>query len=207
MRRSPLPPSLRRVVENLSTLPGIGEKTATRLALAILRWPQQKAKELGRSIAVLHERINLCSQCFTFSEADPCDICTDPKRDPSVICVVEDPGDIVAIERAGVFRGVYHVLHGAISPMDGIGPEELKIKELLERIDRGAGTDSPVKEVILANSSTAAGEVTASFLSDCLSGKGITVTRIACGIPMGMDIKYADPITLKQAMILRNTVK
>ncbi len=204
MASKALPPALQRLIENLSMLPGIGEKTATRLALTVLRWPQNRAKELGHSIMELHERIKLCSMCFTFSEDDPCSICSDQKRDHSIICIIEDPGDIVAIEKAGVFNGLYHVLHGALSPMDGIGPQELKINELLVRIDNSKKQGIPIKEIIIATSSTAQGEATASYLSDLLTNKGVKVSRIACGIPMGMDIKYADPMTLKQAISARN---
>ena len=202
-----LPPARERLVANLCMLPGIGEKTATRLALAILRWPESKARELGESITQLHSRIRLCSTCFTFSEDDPCAICRDLRRDHSVICVVEDPGDILAIEKSGIFRGIYHVLHGAISPMDGIGPDDVKAKELLKRIERSRKDGATeIKEVIIATSSTAAGEATASYLFDIIGKSGVNVSRIACGIPVGMDIKYADPHTLKQAISQRVAV-
>ncbi len=204
MASKALPPALERLIADLSMLPGIGEKTATRLALSILRWPESRARELGEAITQLHSRIKLCTTCFTFSEDDPCAICGDPRRDHTIICVVEDPGDIIAIEKSGIFRGTYHVLHGAISPMDGIGPEDVKAKELIRRIEeskRAGGTE--VKEVIIATSSTAPGEATASYLSDIIEKSGVKVSRIACGIPVGMDIKYADPHTLKQAISQR----
>jgi len=196
-----MPPALDRLVKNLMRLPGIGEKSAVRLALQILRWPRSIASEFSESIAELHEKIGLCSTCFTFSETDPCAICSDPKRDRGIVCVVEEPGDVLAIERAGCFTGLYHVLQGALAPMDGIGPDELKIRELLARIDR-----EEIKEIIIATSSTVAGEATAAYLSDLLSDKDIKATRIACGIPMGADLKYADQMTLKRALESRTSI-
>lgn len=195
---SAFPPALTRLIKNLSRLPGVGEKTATRMALQILRWPAPQARELAGSIGELHEKIRLCSRCFTFSQEDPCPICSDSRRDSTTICVVEDPGDLLAIEKAGAFRGRYHVLHGVLSPMDGIGPEQLRISPLLERIGREG-----VEEVVLATSSTAAGEATATYLSDLLQGRGVKTSRIACGIPMGMDLKYADKMTLQRALAAR----
>ena len=200
---SAFPPALERLIKNLSRLPGIGEKTATRLALHILRWPKELAGELAESIDVLHDRIQLCSSCYTFSEQDPCPVCSDPKREPSTICVVEEPGDLLAMEKTRVFRGVYHVLHGVISPMDGIGPEQLKINELLARVD--SALNNELKEIIIATSSTAAGEATAAYLAELLSRKGIKTSRIACGIPMGMDLKYADRMTLQRAIEARTS--
>lgn len=192
---SPFPPALSRLIKNLSMLPGVGDKTATRLAMTILRWKESQARELAASIGELHGRIKLCSTCFTFSEEDPCPLCRDPRRERDTLCVVEDPADLLVIEKAGGYRGLYHVLHGLLSPMDGIGPEQLRIEELMTRLAR-----ERVKEVILATSSTASGEATASYLADRLAGVGVSVSRIACGIPMGMDIKYADGQTLQRAM-------
>ncbi|NIA08784.1 MAG: recombination protein RecR [Nitrospiraceae bacterium] len=192
------PPALSRLIKSLKRLPGVGEKTATRFALQILRWPQGQAQELAGSISELHGKIRLCSICFNFSEQDPCPICSDPKRDRSMVCVVEDPGDLLAIERAGVFRGRYHVLHGVIAPMQGIGPEQLKIQELLERIKKEG-----IKEIILATSSTVAGEATSAYLTEVLKNSAVQITRIACGIPMGMDLKYADKMTLQRALEAR----
>ncbi len=189
------PPALNRLIKNLERLPGVGEKTAARFALQILRWPQAHAQELAGSILELHDKIRLCSICFNFSEQDPCPICSDPKRDSSTVCVVEDPGDLLAIEKVGVFRGRYHVLHGVIAPMDGIGPDQLKIQKLLERIEREG-----IKEVILATSSTVAGEATSAYLTEVLKDSAVRITRIACGIPMGMDLKYADKMTLQRAL-------
>jgi len=193
-----MPKALERLIENLKSLPGIGEKSATRLALHILRWKESQAQELAQSIAELHQKIGICSRCYTFSEQDPCPICVDSSRDSSAICVVEDPDALVAIEQSGVFRGCYHVLHGVLSPMDGIGPEELKIRELLKRIGQ-----QDIKEVILATSSTVAGEATAAYIAKLLEGTNIKLSRIACGIPMGMDLKYADKMTLQRALEAR----
>lgn len=190
-----VPPALERVITNLSQLPGIGKKTATRLALNILRRPEHQAKELALSLSELHSSIQLCSCCFTFSENDPCVICGDPKRDGSLVCVVEQPGDLIAIEKTATFHGHYHILHGVLSPIDGIGPGEIKINELEARIASGV-----VKEVLIATSSTVPGEATASYLIDRFSNLQVKLTRLACGIPMGMDIKYADKYTLARAI-------
>jgi recombination protein RecR len=197
---SAFPPALSRLIKNLKRLPGVGEKTATRFALQILRWPKAQAQELVISVAELHDKIGLCSVCFTFSEQDPCPVCSDPKRDTSVVCVVEDPGDLLALEKTGAFRGRYHVLQGVLAPMEGIGPDQLKIGQLLERIKKG-----DIKEVILATSSTVAGEATSAFLAESLKKFDVQVARIACGIPMGMDLKYADQMTLQKAMEARTS--
>lgn len=195
---SAFPPALLRLVKNLSGLPGIGEKTATRLALAIMRWPEPRIREFTESIKEIKEKIRFCSVCFSFAEVDPCPICADNRRIPDTVCVVEDPGDMMAIEKSGGFRGRYHVLHGLISPMDGLGPDQLKIKELICRVraDR-------IKELILATSPTVAGEATAAYLSGLLQDQDVTITRIACGVPMGMDLKYNDDMTLKRAIEAR----
>jgi len=190
-----VPPALERLIVELIKLPGIGRKTATRLALYMLRRPANETLALADGLSALHASIRLCSQCLTFSETDPCPICSDVKRNNRLICVVEEPGDMIAIEKTGSFKGLYHVLHGVLSPMDGIGPEELKIKALYRRLQSGA-----VDEVFLATSSTVPGEATASYLIDTLQGFSPRVTRLACGIPMGMDIKYADVHTLAHAV-------
>jgi len=190
-----VPPALERLIEDFTRLPGIGRKTATRLALYLLRRPAAEALALSESLAGLHSSIRLCSRCFSFSETDPCSICGDARRNEHLVCVVEEPGDLMAIEKTGAFRGVYHILHGVLSPMDGIGPDELKIRELFERI-----RTQEIEEILLATSSTVPGEATASFLVDRLSGMPVKVTRLACGIPMGMDIKYADEHTLARAI-------
>ena len=190
-----IPPALERLVKNLMRFPGIGEKSAMRMAIQVLRWPSSVAKELATSISELHEKIGLCSRCYTFSQSDPCSICSDSTRIQDLLCIVEEPGDVIAIEKTGSFKGLYHVLQGVISPRDGIGPDELKISELLERIPREG-----IREVIIATSSTVSGEVTANYLLDYLKGKDIRISRIACGIPLGTDLKYADPLTLKRAL-------
>lgn len=195
-----LPPALENLIENLSFLPGIGKKTATRLALNILRRPSSQAKNLALALSELHGSIQLCSCCFTFSESDPCDICAEPKRQADIICVVEQSADLLAIEKTATFPGHYHILHGVLSPIDGIGPEEIKIKELLARVSNGT-----VKEVIIATSSTVPGEATANYLADTLKATPVKLTRLACGIPMGMDIKYADKYTLAKAIEARST--
>ena len=192
-------PALERLIEDLSQLPGIGKKTATRLALNVLRRPPGYARELSGALAELHEAIRLCSCCFAFSESDPCAICADPRRHAELVCVVEEPGDLMAIEKTGTFRGHYHILHGVLSPIDGIGPDELKVRELISRSHNGV-----VKEILIATSSTVPGEATASYLIDTLKKAPVRLTRLACGIPMGMDIKYADRHTLARAIESRS---
>ncbi|MDR3090106.1 MAG: recombination mediator RecR [Desulfobulbaceae bacterium] len=197
-----LPPALERLIEALSRLPGIGNKTATRLALNILRRPRAQAAELAAALEALHQSIRLCSHCFAFSEEDPCAICADPRRDSGLICVVEESGDLLAIEKTASFKGRYHILHGVLSPIDGIGPDELKIKELEARAKSGA-----IDEILIATSSTVPGEATASYLLDRLADAPVQLTRLACGIPMGMDIKYADKHTLAKAIESRAVVR
>jgi recombination protein RecR len=197
-----LPPALENLIEQLSRLPGIGKKTATRLALNILRKPPSLARDLAASLGALHDAIQLCSCCFSFSESDPCSICGDPRRQADTICVVEQSGDLLAIEKTDSFRGHYHILHGVLAPMDGIGPDEIKVRELVARVHSGT-----VQEVIIATSSTVPGEATASYLIDLLHREPIRLTRLACGIPMGMDIKYADRYTLAKAIESRSTAK
>jgi len=193
-----VPPALDRLIRDLSRLPGIGNKTAARLAMNILRRPRTEACELASALSDLHDSIQLCSCCFTFSEDDPCVICADPRRNEKLVCVVEQPGDLLAIEKTGSFDGHYHILHGVLSPMDGIGPGEIKIEALMAKIGSGV-----IREVLVATSSTVPGEATASFLIDLLHNKGVILTRLACGIPMGMDIKYADRYTLARAIETR----
>ncbi len=197
-----IPPALERLIQQLSRLPGVGKKTATRLALTILRKPRGLAHDLGTALLDLHSSIQLCSCCFTFSDSDPCAICGDPKRNGETVCVVEQSGDLMAIEKTEIFRGHYHVLHGVLSPIDGIGPDEIKVRELMARIKSGA-----ISEVIIATSSTVPGEATASFLIDVIRKENVTLTRLACGIPMGMDIKYADKYTLAKAIEARAETK
>lgn len=197
-----VPPALDRLIKDLAKLPGIGQKTATRLALYILRRPSSEARSLVENLAVLHSSITLCSRCFAFSETDPCFICGDVRRNNHLVCVVEEPGDLLSIEKTGAFRGVYHILHGVLSPMDGIGPNEIKFRELCGRLENG-----DVEEVLLATSSTVPGEATASFLMNHLRKYPVRITRLACGIPMGMDIKYADEHTLARAIESRQAVE
>lgn len=194
-----IPHALERLIQDLTRLPGIGKKTASRLALNILRRPPAEARELASALMELHSSIQLCSCCFTFSEHDPCELCKDPKRDPQIICVVEQPGDLLAIEKTNSFHGHYHILHGVLSPIDGIGPGEIKIAELEARVTSGT-----VKEILIATSSTVPGETTANYLIDRLQKAAVTVSRLACGIPMGMDIKYADKYTLAKAIESRS---
>lgn len=189
-----MPAALSHLIDDLGRLPGIGPKTATRLALHILRRPASEAQALGRDLADLHGSIKLCGKCFAFSEDDPCAICSDARRKQDIICVVEGPGDLLAIEKTGAFKGLYHILHGVLSPMDGIGPAEIKIEALLGRIK-----SQHIKEVFIATSSTVPGEATASYISERLMSM-VTVSRLTCGIPMGMDIKYADEHTLSRAI-------
>ena len=196
-----VPPALEKLIRELTRLPGIGRKTATRLALHHLRRPASEAQALAAALAGLHDNIRLCSSCFAFSESDPCVICNDATRDSSLVCVVEEPGDLMAIEKTAAYRGLYHILHGVLAPMDGIGPDELKVRELLERIAR-----NEIGEVLIATSSTVPGEATANYLMDRLAGLKVRVTRLACGIPMGMDIKYADEHTLARAIESRQTI-
>ncbi len=195
------PAAINRLIKNLSRLPGIGEKTAERLALHLLRTPEAEGMELARSIYELKQKIRLCSQCFAFSDHELCVICRNPSRDGGLLCVVESPADLAALEKTGAYPGRYHVLHGLLSPMDGISPGDLRIRELIRRIEKG-GT----REVILATGTSLEGEATASYLSETLSKYPVKVTRIASGVPMGGDLKYVDQVTLKKAMEARRAV-
>jgi recombination protein RecR len=189
------PKPLRRLITLLSRLPGIGEKTATRLSLHLLKMPRTALAELGDAIAGLSEAVIRCSRCFNFADADPCALCTDPARRDDILCVVEDPTDIVPIEKSGEHKGRYHVLGGAISPIDGVMPEDLHIRELLERISQGG-----IAEVILATNLTAEGESTASYLAGVIKPLNVRVTRIAYGMPVGSDLEYADEVTVGRAI-------
>ena len=198
-----VPQPLARLIADLNRLPGVGKKTATRLALHLLRRPAVEAQNLGRDLLELHKLITLCSECFAFSETDPCSLCRDAGRDGGLVCVVEEPDDLMAIEKTGAYRGRYHILHGVLSPMDGIGPAELKVDALVERMKGQA-----VREVLIATSSTVPGEATAAFLAKLLQERtGAKVTRLAHGIPMGMDIKYADEMTLARAIEARQDTR
>ena len=199
---------LEQLIDELVKLPTIGQKSAQRLALHLLRAPREDAIRLSESIRALREKVGFCGTCGNFSEADPCPICTDARRDGTVICVVEQPGDVIALERTGQFRGRYHVLGGALSPLDGTTPETLRIRELLERIRTGGeGGVSEVQEVILATNPNVAGEATALYLTRLLVPVGLKVTRIARGVPMGSDLEYSDLVTLTRALEGRQRVE
>ena len=188
-----------KLIEAFNRLPGIGPKTAQRLTFHILRAPDGEARALASALVAVREEVVFCERCFNISDAPLCPICRDPGRDQSRLCVVEEPLDVLALERTGEFRGIYHVLHGAISPIDGIGPDRLKIRELLARVDEAAET-APFTEVILATNPTLEGEATAMYLDERLDGKVGSVTRIARGIPVGGDLEYADEVTLIRAL-------
>jgi recombination protein RecR len=188
-------PSMTRLVQELMRLPGIGEKTAGRLAFHVLRADRAHAEALAQALLAVKDETRLCSVCFALTEADPCPICDDPTRAADAICVVEEPADLIAVERAREFRGRYHVLHGTLAPLDGVGPEDLKIQPLLVRLRGGA-----VREVILATNPTAEGEATALYLAKLIKPLGLRVTRIAHGIPVGGDLEYADVMTLGRAL-------
>ena len=188
-------PSIEKLIQSFEKLPSIGNKTAARLAFYILNASEEETNEFVSSIINAKKNLKYCSKCYNISDTDPCTICGNPKRDQTQICVVEDVRDIIAMERTHEFKGVYHVLHGSISPMNGIGPEDIKIKELLARL-----MDGQVKEVILATNPRVEGEATAMYLSKLIKPLGISVTRIAHGIPVGGDLEYTDEITLTKAL-------
>jgi len=190
-----LPDPLARLVDELARLPTVGPKTAQRLAFHILRMPEEEVRQLAQAILDARARMRSCSICFNLTDVDPCAICTSPTRDPSVLCVVEDPRDVLAMERTREFKGRYHVLQGAISPLDGIGPEDLRIRELLQRLEGGE-----VREVIIATNPRVEGDATAIYLTRLIRPLGIKVTRIAHGLPVGGDIEYADEVTLAKAL-------
>ncbi len=191
------PPSLERLIEQFSRLPGIGQKSATRMALHVLRSERELAESLARSLVEVKEKIRFCSTCCNVTDEDPCPICRDPSRGNAILCVVESAGDQLALESAGCFRGRYHVLQGVLSPLDGVGPEDLKIKEMMARLEREG-----IREVVLATNPTTEGEATAAFLAQLLHGKddSLRITRIALGVPMGGDVKYMDRMTLDHAL-------
>jgi recombination protein RecR len=196
------PAPLSRLIQEFSKLPGIGEKTAARLAFHLLKGKREDVMSLAESIAKLRQAIGLCRQCFGFSELDPqsddgtlCTVCRNPERAKDTICVVEEPGDLIAVEKSQEFQGLYHVLHGTISPLDGVGPDALRIRELLARIQEGS-----IREVIVATNPTMDGEATALYLSKVIKPLGIAVTRIARGLPVGGDLEYIDVVTLGKAL-------
>jgi recombination protein RecR len=187
-----------RLLEELERLPGIGPKSAQRLAYHILRGDTESAERLAEAISEVKRTIRFCGRCFNFAEGEECEICADVRREPSILCVVEEPRDVVAIERTGEFRGRYHVLQGAISPMDGIGPEQLRVRELVERVGAGG-----IAEVILATDPDVEGETTALYVARLLKPLGVRVTRIASGLPVGGDLEFADEVTLGRALEAR----
>jgi recombination protein RecR len=192
------PDPLNRLVAQLAKLPGIGEKTAQRLAFHILRAPSEYASDLSQAIREVKERVHFCSRCFSLTDTDLCGFCRDSKRDERVLCVVETYADLMALERTREFKGRYHVLHGVLSPLDGVGPEQLRIKELLTRLG-----DGHVEEIILATNPDVEGEATALYLTRLLKPMGLRVSRIAQGLPMGGDLEYADQATLAKALSAR----
>jgi recombination protein RecR len=189
------PEPVARLIDALQRLPGIGPKTAQRLTFFLLKRPAEEVRELTESLKAVKERIVSCRICFNVTDEDPCRICSDPRRDEHVLCVVEEPNDLLAMERTGEFRGRYHVLLGALSPLDGIGPDDIKVRELLGRLEAGR-----VTEVILATNPNVEGEATALYLAKLLRPLGIRVTRIARGLPVGGDLEYADQVTLSKAL-------
>jgi recombination protein RecR len=195
-----LPPSLSRLIEALTQLPGIGPKTASRLAFYLWRAPAETALTLAEALRDLKANTRLCSVCFNITESDPCPICADSELEHYLICVVEEPMDVAAIERARAYRGVYHVLHGVLSPINGIGPDDLRIDALVDRVRRAAERGQPIREVILATNPTVEGEMTAAFIQRKLAGLGVSVTRLARGLPAGGDLEYADEVTLSRAL-------
>ena len=190
-----------RLIEEFSKLPGVGPKSAQRLTYYLLRASQEDAQALAQAILEVKEKIILCSICQNITDADPCAICNNDQRDRGIICVVEEPLDILALERTGSYRGMYHVLHGVISPMDGIGPDDLKVRELLARLK-----SDEVREVIMATNPNLEGEATSMYLTRLISPLGLKVTRLARGLPMGADLEYADNVTLARALEGRQEV-
>lgn len=190
-----------RLIDELGRLPGVGPKSASRMAYFLLRAPREQALALAEAVIEVKDRIVLCSRCFNITEQNPCAVCQDTTRDQSVICVVEEPLDVLALDRTGEYRGLYHVLHGAISPVDGIGPDKLRIRELVDRVER----ERPA-EVILAMNPNIEGDATAMYIARQLAASGVTVSRPASGLPVGGDLEYADEITLGRALAGRRAL-
>jgi recombination protein RecR len=190
-----------RLIQELAKLPGIGEKTASRLALHILRSSRETADALARAILEVKEKIRLCTRCFNLTDQDLCRICQDARRSQEVVCVVSGPEDLMALERSGSYQGLYHVLHGVLSPLEGIGPQDLRLEELLSRLREGK-----IREVILATNPSVEGEATAQYLSQVIKPLGVRVTRIARGVPMGGDLQYIDQVTLSKSLENRGPI-
>jgi recombination protein RecR len=203
---SPVIEPVARLIEAFSRLPGIGPKTAQRLTFHLLRAPDAEARSLATALVAVRDQVVFCDRCFNISDAPLCPICRDPARDPLRLCVVEEPLDVLALERTGEFRGLYHVLHGAISPIDGIGPDRLRIRELLARAHEAKRNGAALEEVILATNPTLEGEATAMYLAERLEGDVTVVSRIARGLPVGGDLEYADEVTLIRALQGRRAV-
>ncbi len=193
------PHSIVNLIRSIAKLPGIGEKTAERLAMHILRSPRKEVEQLVKSIMDAKDKVRFCKLCHGLSDDEICKICIDPTRDTSLICVVEQPADMVAMEKSGAFIGRYHILSGVLSPMNGVGPEDIRLGELIAKIEPGK-----IKEVVLATSTTVEGEATASYIAEQLAKFSVKVTRIASGVPIGGDLKYVDQVTLKKAMETRH---
>jgi recombination protein RecR len=194
------PEPVEQLITELSRLPGIGRRSAQRLAFYLLRRPREEALALAEALVAVKDKIHFCRQCFNFTDADLCVFCRDARRDTNLLCVVEEPSDIIPIEKGGDFRGLYHVLGGSLSPLDGVDPEHLRIKELVERVDAGG-----VTEVIMATNPNTSGESTAMYIADALRGK-VRVTRLASGLPVGADLEYADEATVSRAILGRREI-
>src|SRR5688572_6115538 len=196
---------IRRLVQELSRLPGIGEKTATRLAFHLVRGNRQQVLDLAQALVDVTDKIRLCSICMNMTEQDPCTLCSDPRRDGETICVVASPSDLIAIDRGGHFRGRYHVLHGLLSPLEGIGPDDIRVAELVRRL--GTGDSGPqVREVIIATSPSVDGEATAMYVARVIKPLGVKVSRIATGLPVGGELEYSDQATIARALAGRATM-
>jgi recombination protein RecR len=197
------PAPVMRLIDEFSRLPGIGPKTASRLTFYLLRNSADRAQALAEALQELHEKVLFCSQCFNIAETDPCSVCSDEYRDRSIICVVEEPLDVLAIERTREYHGLYHVLHGKIVPVEGIGPEDLKIAELIDRVN---SSEPEVREIIVATNPNLEGEATAMYISRQFAGGKVKLTRLARGLPVGGDLEYADEITLSRALSGRSEI-
>jgi recombination protein RecR len=195
------PPPVERLIASLRRLPGIGEKSATRLAFFLLSAPEGMVEELSSAIARLKKEVVLCEECFDLTDVSPCALCRDPRRDATLLCVVEEPADRAAVDRSGGFTGLYHVLGGALAPIDGIGPEQLRVEELARRVERRG-----VREVILATNPNAEGDATAHYVAERLRPLGVRLTRIACGMPLGGDLEYADQVTIGRSLQNRREI-
>jgi recombination protein RecR len=197
---NPYPPIVTNLIRRLSKLPGLGEKSATRIVMHLLRSPKEEAESIAEAIQQMRHRVHTCSRCFHFTDADLCSICADPSRDTGELCVVESTADLLAVEQSGAFKGRYHVLQGALAPLDAVGPDDIRIRELMKRLD-----EEHIREVILATNPSSEGEATAHYLLKLLKARPLRVSRIAYGIPMGGDLKYTDRITMERAMKGRQT--